>query len=175
MSFSFPERHELDDPLNTPFLSYFKHHIAHFHSRFQDERNIIFAFACFEGYLFCFIAMNYPSYITEHKTLWLSIHVELPDLYSALSKYFLTRKIFRAPRKVATNACVFLGQMHVDDQKIIRHTTIMLIANSSEDDEQGWRSFTLKCKCELIVKIECCHAFSASLDEACQKFGIDSQ
>ena len=43
-------------------------------------------------------------------------------------------------------------------------------------EKQGQRrSFILKCKHELIAKIEGCHEFFASLDEACQKFSIDSR
>ena len=46
-------------------------------------------------------------FITEHKTLWMSLHVEPPDLCFMLSWYFSTRKKFVAPRKFATDVCVF--------------------------------------------------------------------
>ena len=42
----------------------------------------------------------------------------------------------------------------------------MLIANPSTDKEQGCRSFTLKCKCELLMMIERSPAFSFSLELA---------
>ena len=51
----------------------------------------------------------------------------------------------------------------------------MLIARSSIDENQGRRRFTLKYKRDLIAKIEGCSEFCASLEEACRKFGINSQ
>ena len=50
----------------------------------------------------------------------------------------------------------------------------MLITNPSKDGKQDVRrSFTPKCKHDLIRKIESCRAFSASSDEASQKFVIN--
>ena len=58
----------------------------------------------------------------------------------------------------------------------VNHTKIiMLITNTSKDEKQGHRFFTLKCNCELLMKIESSYAFSASLDKACRQFGIHSQ
>ena len=51
----------------------------------------------------------------------------------------------------------------------------MLITNPSEDEKKGHKSFTLKCKHELLKKIEISHAFSSSLEEACWQFDIQSQ
>ena len=81
------------------------------------------------------------------------------------------------PCKFTTNMCSFNAwQLLMTKNLTIGHTKItMLITNPTEDDKQGHRSFMLKCKSELITKIKCCHAFSAWLDEACQKFGIHSQ
>ena len=63
-----------------------------------------------------------------------------------------------SPCEIATNT------MPINDQKIYHHHTkiIMLIANTSEDEKQGCRHFTLKCKCELLTKNESSCAFSAS-------------
>ena len=51
---------------------------------------------------------------------------------------------------------------------------IMSITNPREDEKQGCRSFTLKCKHELLMKIESSHAFSSSLKETCWQCGIQS-
>ena len=52
----------------------------------------------------------------------------------------------------------------------------MLIKNPHEDNKQGhMRSFMLKCKYEMIAKIESCCAFAASLNEAYWEFGIKNQ
>ena len=66
-------------------------------------------------------------------------------------------------------------QSIIGKHSIISHIKIIiLISNPSEDEKQGHRSFTLKCKHELLAKIESSHAFSSSLEEACQQFGIQS-
>ena len=82
------------------------------------------------------------------------------------------------PLKFATNLFFFNAwhPLRIKKLTIGYSKFVMLIANPSEDEKKGHkRSFTLKCKCELITKIESCHAFSASLDEACWQCDINSR
>ena len=79
-----------------------------------------------------------------------------------LSKYFLACENLLYYANLGP-MCVCMIKKSTDSD-----TATILIKNPSEDDKQSQRrSFTLKCKHELFTKIESCHAFSASLDEAC--------
>ena len=69
-----------------------------------------------------------------------------------------------------------LHQSRTKKSTVVHTKIMMLITIPSEDDKQGCRrSFTLKCKHELITKIESRHSFLASFDEACRPFGINSR